>query len=96
MSNFVLSDFKPEEPVPDLPHLKVKDLPVVQKADQEQYNQLINKVVEEVKTCSGLIINSNEALEKDALTTLSQKLLLPVFPIGPFHKYFIAPLSAYY
>ncbi|KAK7828071.1 udp-glycosyltransferase 76b1, partial [Quercus suber] len=79
-----------EEPVQELPPLKVKDLPMIATRNSEDLYQLLSLAVKETKASSGFIWNSFEDLEPLALTTCKQKLTIPTFPIGPFHKYFPA------
>nr|POE87083.1 udp-glycosyltransferase 76f1 [Quercus suber] len=58
--------------------------------NSEDLYQLLSLAVKETKASSGFIWNSFEDLEPLALTTCKQKLTIPTFPIGPFHKYFPA------
>lgn len=83
-----IQESKLEEPIAELPPLRVKDLPVVKTEEPEKYYELICRFVKETKTSLGVIYNSFEELESSALTTLSQEFSLPIFPIGPFHKHF--------
>ncbi|KAL2333315.1 hypothetical protein Fmac_014528 [Flemingia macrophylla] len=76
-----------EEPVPDLPPLKVKDLPEFPSQDPEAFYKLVCRFVEEFKASSGIIWNTFEELESSALTKLHQDLSVPMYPIGPFHKH---------
>ncbi|KAK4579347.1 hypothetical protein RGQ29_029133 [Quercus rubra] len=83
-----------EEPVQELPPLKVKDLPMIATRNSEDLYQLLSLAVKETRASSGFIWNSFEDLEPLALTTCTQKLTIPTFPIGPFHKYFPASSSS--
>uniref|UniRef100_A0A5B7AX51 Putative UDP-glucoronosyl/UDP-glucosyl transferase family protein n=1 Tax=Davidia involucrata TaxID=16924 RepID=A0A5B7AX51_DAVIN len=83
-----------EEPVQELPHLRVKDLPVIKTLNPEALYQLVESMIKETKASSGLIWNSFEELEQPALATLGQDFPIPIFPIGPFHKYFPASSSS--
>nr|KYP37559.1 Cytokinin-N-glucosyltransferase 2 [Cajanus cajan] len=76
-----------EEPVVDLPPLKVKDLPKFPSQDPEAFYKLVCRFVEECKASSGVIWNTFEELESSALTKLRQDLSVPMYPIGPFHKH---------
>ncbi|TKY47494.1 UDP-glycosyltransferase 76F1 [Spatholobus suberectus] len=78
-----------EEPVEDLPPLKVKDLPKFQSQDPEAFYKLVCQFVEECKASSGIIWNTFEDLESSALTKLRQDFSIPIYPIGPFHKHFL-------
>ncbi|XP_074308184.1 UDP-glycosyltransferase 76B1-like [Silene latifolia] len=59
---------------------------VLQHDDYPVFPEII-AMVEEVKASSGLICNSYEELEGPSLNTLRQNINIPVFPIGPLHKY---------
>uniref|UniRef100_A0A5B7B0C1 Putative UDP-glycosyltransferase 76C4 n=1 Tax=Davidia involucrata TaxID=16924 RepID=A0A5B7B0C1_DAVIN len=80
--------------VPELPPLRVRDIPTIGTDLPEDLYQLIECMIKEIKASSGLIWNSFEELEQPALATLGQDFPIPVFPIGPFHKYFPASSSS--
>ncbi|KAL1336894.1 UDP-glycosyltransferase 76F1 [Arachis hypogaea] len=77
-----------EEPVVELPPLKVKDLPKIETRDPEAFYEFVVQFVEECKASSGVIWNSFEELESSALAKLRQLFSIPIYPIGPFHKHF--------
>lgn len=79
---------KLEEAVTELPPLRVKDLPMINTQEPEKYYKLICNFVNATKGSLGIIWNSFEGLESCALATLTQQFSIPMFPIGPFHKYF--------
>ncbi|GFY82158.1 UDP-Glycosyltransferase superfamily protein [Actinidia rufa] len=83
-------DSQLEEPVPELPPLKVKDLPTVPTHNSENFYNLVAAMVKETKSSAGLIWNSFEDLEQSPLTKFRQEFPIPNFSIGPFHKYFSA------
>ncbi|KAJ9160235.1 hypothetical protein P3X46_025656 [Hevea brasiliensis] len=83
-----------EEPVHELHPLKVKDIPVIKTSKPEVLQETINKMAKQAKACSGIIWNSFEELERDALTTLAKDFVVPMFLIGPFHKHFPASSSS--
>ncbi|KAK7305820.1 hypothetical protein VNO77_43732 [Canavalia gladiata] len=78
-----------EEPVVDLPPLKVKDLPKMHTQDPEAFYNLVCRTVEQCKASSGVIWNTFEELESSALAKLSQDLSVPMYPIGPLHKHIL-------
>lgn len=88
------SDSQLEKRVEELPPLKVKDLPVVNTDDPEAFYEVVAGLVNETKASSGVIWNSYEDLEQSALVTLRQEFPIPIFPIGPFHKYSSASSSS--
>ncbi|BFG22768.1 hypothetical protein CerSpe_090420 [Prunus speciosa] len=88
-------DSRLEEPVVEFPPLKVKDLPVIHTLDPEKYYQLVaGRLKTEAKASSGLIFNSFEDLEGNALATIRQEFPIPIFPIGPYEKRFTAASSS--
>lgn len=87
-----VQDDRLEEPVTELPPLRIKDLPVMKTAYPEKLYELVEGMVRETKASSGLIWNSFEELEESAIAKLQQQFEIPIFPIGPFHKH-IPPSS---
>ncbi|CAO2825583.1 unnamed protein product [Amaranthus hypochondriacus] len=75
-----------EHLIPELPPLKMKDIPILGTRDLEATYGLVRDMIEKTKASRGVIFNSFEELEGPALTTLRQDLQIPVFAIGPFHK----------
>nr|AGU14094.1 UDP-glycosyltransferase [Cicer arietinum] len=86
---FPLQESRLEEPVVDLPPLKVKDLPVFQSQEPEAFYKLVCRFVDECKRSSGVIWNTFEEFESSALAKLRQDFSIPMYPIGPFHKYLL-------
>ncbi|XP_010067477.2 UDP-glycosyltransferase 76F1 [Eucalyptus grandis] len=74
-----------EDPVPEFPPLRVKDLPRIT-GEPELLERILNDMIEGIKDSSGLILNTFEDLEQPALSLLRQEYPIAVFPIGPFHK----------
>lgn len=72
--------------VPELPPLRIKDIPRVKTQVQGLYEELLSHMVKATKLSSGLIFNSFEELESRSLATVYQDLCISIFPIGPFHK----------
>uniref|UniRef100_A0A7C8YCU5 Uncharacterized protein n=1 Tax=Opuntia streptacantha TaxID=393608 RepID=A0A7C8YCU5_OPUST len=79
---FLIPDTGLEEPVLEIPPLKVKDLP-------SQQHELLEKLGTETKSYSqGIICNTFKELEGSTLDRVREKLHnTPIFPIGPLHKY---------
>ncbi|KAI3470810.1 hypothetical protein Pfo_027473 [Paulownia fortunei] len=88
-----VQDDRLEEPVMELPPLRVKDLPVITTSYPEKLYELVEGMIQETKASSGLIWNSFQELEELALAKLHQDFGVPIFPLGPFHKHF-APSSS--
>ncbi|KMT18433.1 hypothetical protein BVRB_2g025780 [Beta vulgaris subsp. vulgaris] len=70
-----------EEPLPEFPQLKFKDLP------PESRHALLETVIEGNKTSQGLICNTFDELEDSSAARVQQILSIPIFPIGPLHKH---------
>lgn len=87
---FPVQESRMEEAVEDLPPLKVKDLPVFQSKEPEAFYKLVCRFIDECKKSSGIIWNTFEELESSALTKFRQDFSVPIYPIGPFHKYSLA------
>ncbi|KAL8136656.1 hypothetical protein V2J09_002657 [Rumex salicifolius] len=75
-----------EAMVPELPPLRIKDIPRVKTQVPGLYEELLSHMVKATKLSSGLIFNSFEELESRSLATVYQDLCISIFPIGPFHK----------
>ncbi|TKW31294.1 hypothetical protein SEVIR_2G096100v4 [Setaria viridis] len=74
-------------PVPELPPLRVRDLFQTKISSHEMVREVIARITETVRNCSGLIINTFEALEPDELQKLRGELDLPLLlAAGPLHK----------
>ncbi|XP_050386276.1 LOW QUALITY PROTEIN: UDP-glycosyltransferase 76F1-like [Argentina anserina] len=80
-----IQDSRLEEPVSEFPHLRVKDLPVLKRWESEECYQLVEGMSNGFKTSKGLIFNTFEELEEQALGKIRQHFPIPIFPIGPFH-----------
>ncbi|BBN67678.1 UDP-Glycosyltransferase superfamily protein, partial [Prunus dulcis] len=85
-----LQDSRLEEPVIELPPLKIKDLPVLKTMDPEKYYELVLALKKETEASHGIIFNTFEDLEGSSLATIRQEFNIPIFPIGPFQKCFPA------
>ncbi|GAB4831413.1 hypothetical protein Ancab_005424 [Ancistrocladus abbreviatus] len=81
-----MTDNQLEKEIPELPPLKVKDLPRVGKSNPNAYYDFGLRLYRGIKASHGLIINSFEELEGSVLIKLHQEFGIPIFPIGPFHK----------
>ncbi|TYI83933.1 hypothetical protein E1A91_D05G328400v1 [Gossypium mustelinum] len=89
-----LQDSVAEMEVPELPQFRFKDIAMLEASDRESFLQFIEILVQETKASSGIILNSCEDLEQEFLSKLSLLFPIPVFLIGPFHKYFPASSSS--
>ncbi|KAI4299474.1 hypothetical protein L6164_032934 [Bauhinia variegata] len=82
------SQFDVEEAVAEVPPLRVKDLPLINTKHPDKFYEVICNLVNETMVSSGVIFNTFEELESLALAKLRQQFSIPIFSIGPFHKYF--------
>ncbi|XP_073126721.1 UDP-glycosyltransferase 76B1-like isoform X2 [Henckelia pumila] len=83
-----------DDPVPELPPLRVKDIPSIQRPNPNDALKIIRNMVQGTKTASGLILNTFQELEEPNLDYLCQHFRMPTFLIGPFHKFFSAASSS--
>ncbi|XP_047329195.1 UDP-glycosyltransferase 76B1-like [Impatiens glandulifera] len=83
-----------DDEVPDLPPLRVKDIPTVKSTDPETLEKLLNNMIDAAKRSSGIIFNSCDLLEQSELIKLRRELNVPIFTIGPFNKLFPAAASS--
>ncbi|KAM5572195.1 UDP-glycosyltransferase 76F1-like [Rosa sericea] len=83
-------DSRLEEPVKEFPPLKIKDLPTIKtKQNPEQFFQMTaSRLTDEANSSHGVIINTFEDIEGQALIRLCDELSAPIFGVGPFHKPF--------
>ncbi|XP_010516158.1 PREDICTED: UDP-glycosyltransferase 76F1-like [Camelina sativa] len=75
------------ELVTEVPPLKVKDLPVMETNEPEEFYLIATDMVKGANSSSGVICNTFEDLERLSLMDISSKSQVPIFPIGPFHKH---------
>ncbi|XP_075485688.1 UDP-glycosyltransferase 76B1-like [Primulina tabacum] len=88
-------DSRREDPVLELPPLRVKDIPGIQTRNLIDVElKIIRSMVEGTKTASGLIFNTFQDLEEPNLANLKEHFRIPTFLIGPFHKFFSAASSS--
>ncbi|WVZ61111.1 hypothetical protein U9M48_011033 [Paspalum notatum var. saurae] len=74
-------------PVPELPPYRVRDLVDVGEDHLGLERELIARAVAAMKLSSGVILNTFDALERRELERLRRDLAMPVFDIGPLHKF---------
>ncbi|XP_021769097.1 UDP-glycosyltransferase 76F1-like [Chenopodium quinoa] len=79
---FPPQDHKLNEPLPELPPLKARDLPL-----EWLHNERLEALVQETKISQGVIGNTFEELEDYSIARVHQILSIPIFPIGPLHKH---------
>ncbi|KAJ3699019.1 hypothetical protein LUZ61_002724 [Rhynchospora tenuis] len=82
-----LEELDKDELVTELPPYRVKDLIFVEKSRLGDIAMLVAQDVEAAQNSSGIIINTLTAIESDEIGNLHQKLSVPIFAIGPLHKF---------
>ncbi|XP_052185681.1 UDP-glycosyltransferase 76B1-like isoform X3 [Diospyros lotus] len=92
--NGYLQESQPEEAVPELPPLQIRDLPTLKPHDSQGRYSFIVAMIEQFKTSSGIIWNSFEELEPPSMTKFRRDFPVPSFPVGPFQKNFPASSSS--
>ncbi|CAN6302954.1 unnamed protein product [Urochloa humidicola] len=81
------TDTQLESPVAELPPYRVRDLFHIGKNGHEVMSEMMERAVAAVKASSGFILNTCDALERRELEVLRRDLAVPVFDIGPLHKF---------
>ncbi|XVF83812.1 hypothetical protein PTKIN_Ptkin16aG0523100 [Pterospermum kingtungense] len=89
-----VQDSQAENQVPEFPQLRFKDISISETFDTGRFAPLMAMAVQEIKASSGIIWNTYEELEQEDLRKSSLYFQVPVFAIGPFHKYFPASSSS--
>ncbi|KAG7576830.1 UDP-glucuronosyl/UDP-glucosyltransferase [Arabidopsis thaliana x Arabidopsis arenosa] len=89
-----LQETQADSPVPELPYLRMKDLPWFQTEDPRSGDKLQRGVMKSLKSSSGIIFNAIEDLESDQLDQALIEFPVPLFCIGPFHRYVSASSSS--
>ncbi|TXG74184.1 hypothetical protein EZV62_002763 [Acer yangbiense] len=80
-----------QDPVPRLHPFRFKDLPISKFGITENYLQLIINAYN-TRTSSAVIWNTMDCLEQSLLAQIQQQYQVPIFQIGPLHKF--APASS--
>ncbi|KAL9231403.1 hypothetical protein vseg_006635 [Gypsophila vaccaria] len=78
---FPLQEAKLDEPIQELPPLKVRDLPT------EIQHEFLSIIVKETQTSHAVICNTFEEIEGSSIARARNILPGNVFPIGPIHKH---------
>ncbi|CAL4928153.1 unnamed protein product [Urochloa decumbens] len=81
------TDSQLETPVVELPPYRVRDLMHIGKNSHEVVRESMERAVAAVRVSSGLILNTCDALERRELAGLRRDLAVPVFDVGPLHKF---------
>ncbi|KAL1192451.1 UDP-glycosyltransferase 76B1 [Cardamine amara subsp. amara] len=82
-----LQDSQADLPVPELPNLRMKDLPWFQTEDPRSGDTLQIGVMKALKSSLGIIFNAIEDLETEQLDQALKEFPVSFFSIGPFHRY---------
>ncbi|XP_073020784.1 UDP-glycosyltransferase 76B1-like [Primulina eburnea] len=88
-------DSRGEDPVLELPPLRVKDVQAIHVQSLDFTLKIISNILEGAKTASGLIFNTIKDLEEPYLADFHEPFRVPTFLIGPFHKFFSAASSSF-
>ncbi|KAL6636609.1 hypothetical protein ACP70R_024181 [Stipagrostis hirtigluma subsp. patula] len=80
--------------VSELPPYRVRDLIDYGEDAHEQLCELLAHAVAAVRASSGFILNTFDALERRELADIRRDLDVPVFDIGPLHKFSLAAESS--
>ncbi|XP_073021662.1 UDP-glycosyltransferase 76B1-like [Primulina eburnea] len=91
---FSMIDYRREDPVLELPPLKVKDIQAIRIENLNDTLKIVSNMLEGTKTASGLIFNTFQDLEEPNLANLYEQIRTPTFLLGPFHRFFSAASSS--
>ncbi|KAL8171537.1 LOW QUALITY PROTEIN: hypothetical protein V2J09_023341 [Rumex salicifolius] len=91
LARLELKDKQPDDLLPELPPLRVKDIPRLGNLDQSPLEDLLSNMIKQAKASKGLIFNAIEEIEDRSMAIIQHEFQIPVFPIGPFHKYISSP-----
>ncbi|TVU45482.1 hypothetical protein EJB05_04971, partial [Eragrostis curvula] len=83
----VQNDTQLDMPLSELPPYRVRDLMEFREDGHAQMRELLARAVTAVNASSGLVLNTFDALEGRELAGLRRDLTVPVFDIGPLHKF---------
>ncbi|KAM1167357.1 hypothetical protein PS1_029599 [Malus domestica] len=72
-------------PLPDVDHLRLKDLPTNNFDTLEKYSELAGNA-HDVRTASAIVWNTTDCLEQSSLAQIQQQCPVPIFSIGPLHR----------
>jgi UDP-glucosyltransferase BX8/BX9 len=86
------ADAQLDMPLRELPPYRVRDLMSFREEGHALAREMQARAVEAVMASSGLILNTFAALEDRELAGLRRALAVPVFDVGPLHKF--SPASA--
>ncbi|KAJ6912578.1 DNA gyrase subunit B [Populus alba x Populus x berolinensis] len=90
-----IQEQQPEEPLDDIPFLRVKDMPLFNKSNQEVVDRVFDPIDDGTRTASAIIWNSLSCLEQAICDKFKSEIVAPMFPIGPLHKHSNAALSSF-
>ncbi|XP_078156899.1 UDP-glycosyltransferase 76B1-like [Carex rostrata] len=84
---YPLQESQKDELVTELPPYRVKDLIGMNNSNIVDLAMILTQDVEAAKNSSGIIINTFNAIESDDIKKLHQEFSVPIFAIGPLHKF---------
>ncbi|XP_011027241.1 PREDICTED: UDP-glucose iridoid glucosyltransferase-like isoform X1 [Populus euphratica] len=84
-----------EEPLDDIPFLRVEDMPLFNKSNKEVVDSVFDPIDDGTRTASAIIWNSLSCLEQAICDKFKSNIVAPMFSIGPLHKHSNAALSSF-
>ncbi|KAL6659734.1 hypothetical protein ACP70R_002563 [Stipagrostis hirtigluma subsp. patula] len=72
--------------VHELPPFRVKDLQRIDRSSLAEFADLLERIVAGARRCSGLILNTFDAIEAEDVAKIREDMAIPVFAVGPLNK----------
>ncbi|XP_068644860.1 UDP-glycosyltransferase 76F1-like [Aristolochia californica] len=82
-----IKDPQSDVPIVDFPPLRIKDIPDIGSDDPDAWFQIVAEALRKVNSSSAIFWNTYDYLEGTNLSKIKQDLQVPIFTIGPVHKY---------
>ncbi|XP_058109359.1 UDP-glycosyltransferase 76B1-like isoform X1 [Magnolia sinica] len=83
-----ITDGQPNTLIPEIPPLRIKDIPDIGTTDPDTFEQLGANVLNAMRSTLGYIMNTFDDLESTALAKIRQDIHpMPLFAVGPLCKF---------
>ncbi|XP_058109357.1 UDP-glycosyltransferase 76B1-like [Magnolia sinica] len=83
-----ITDGQPNTPIPEIPPLRIKDIPGIGTTDPDTFEQVGANVHNAMRSALGYIMNTFDGLESTALVKIRQDIHpVSLFAMGPLYKF---------
>ncbi|XP_058110954.1 UDP-glycosyltransferase 76B1-like isoform X1 [Magnolia sinica] len=83
-----ITDGQPNTLIPEIPPLRIKDIPDIGMIDPDSFEQLGADVLNAMRSALGYVMNTFDGLESTALAKIRQDIHpMPLFAVGPLYKF---------